>query len=339
MIKLLYTGDWHLRGTNPRNRLDDYKETVKLKLREIFALAAKWEVKAILAPGDIWDRPEVSIGVLLEYVEVLKESPVEIITTIGNHDIYGYNVETYYRSSLKLLEMLVPQFTVISDQRQRRQFVDDLGTAVTLSATPYSAKMDINGFGYDPNGDTHYDPIKGPRKRPGDGYRIHIAHGMLLDHRPPFDRYTLIQDAYTTADMVLTGHDHLGYGVYKRQDGVVFCNPGAITRLAASISEMERTVQVALLSVEDQKATIDLIPLATAKPGAEILDRSKIEAEKERAYAMDQFSALIESKTGEKVLLDVNQIVEEIAKLEGSAPHIVKAALDLIDQQREKVKP
>ena len=339
MIKLLYTGDWHLRGTNPRNRLDDYKEAVKAKLRDVFDLARKWEVKAILAPGDIWDRPEVSIGVLLEYVEVLKESPVEIITTIGNHDIYGYNVETYYRSSLKLLEMLVPQFTVIADPLQRRQFVDDLGNSVILSATPYSAKMDINGFGYDPGGHTEHRPEYGPRKAQDGAYRIHIAHGMLLDHRPPFDRYTLIQDAYTTADLVLTGHDHLGYGMYKRQDGVVFCNPGALTRLAASISEMERTVQVALISVDGREATINLVPLKTAKPGAEILDRSKIEAEKERAYAMDQFSALIQSKTGEAVLLDVNQIVEEIAKLEGAAPHVIKAALELIDQQREKVRP
>ena len=160
MIRLLYTGDWHLRGTNPRNRLDDYKEAVKAKLREVFRLAVKWECKAIIAPGDIWDRPEVTIGVLLEYVDVLKESPVEIYTTPGNHDIYGYNIETYYRSSLKLLDLLVPQFNVITDPMARQRFVEG-PTAVDVSFMPYSAKMDINGYGYDPNGHTENRPEYG----------------------------------------------------------------------------------------------------------------------------------------------------------------------------------
>lgn len=336
MIRLLYTGDWHLRGTNPRNRLDDYKEALKAKLREVFNLAEKWDVAAIVVPGDIFDRPEVSIAVLLEYAEVLKESKKPIYTTPGNHDIYGYNVATYWRSSLRLLSMLVPQLTVVTDPKEVQVFTDGVRTAVEITFMPYSAKMDINGYGYGPEAGTY---TEGPINNYSQPYRIHVAHGMLLDHKPPFDRYTLIQDVQTTADMVLTGHDHLGYGIYKRPDGKVFCNLGALPRLSASINEIERSVQVALITVDIFGASIEPIKLETARPGDEILDRSRIEAEKERAYAMDSFSTLIENAAGEKVILDVNQIIEEIAKLEGAAPHIVKAALEVIDQQREKVKP
>lgn len=107
MVKFLFVGDWHLRGTNPRNRIDDYKETAKQKLKEVFKIAVDHGVDAILQPGDIFDRPEVGIAVLLEYAEVLKECPVDIYCTLGNHDIYGYNVDSYYRTSLRLLEMLV----------------------------------------------------------------------------------------------------------------------------------------------------------------------------------------------------------------------------------------
>lgn len=32
MVKFLFVGDLHLRGTNPRNRIDDYKEVAKQKL-------------------------------------------------------------------------------------------------------------------------------------------------------------------------------------------------------------------------------------------------------------------------------------------------------------------
>lgn len=337
MLRFLYTGDWHLRGTNPRNRIDDYQDAVAAKLRECYSLAQKWDCTAILAPGDIWDRPEVSIGVLLHFVELLKESPVPIYTTPGNHDVYGYNVATFERSSLKLLEMLVPQFTVITDPARVQTFTDGVDTAAEVTFMPFNAKMDINGFGYDPGPGVYSE---GPQGAYGVPYRVHIAHGMLLDHEPPFDRYTVLKDAYTTADLVLTGHDHIGYGVYTRPgDRKIFCNPGALLRIAASTSEVERTVQVALITIQDHIADVMLIPLQSAKPGVEVLDRTKIEAEKQRAYAMETFAAAIQAKTGEKVILDVNQIVETIAQQEGSAPHIVKAALDAIDAQRENVKP
>lgn len=324
MIRFLYTGDWHLRGTNPRNRIDDYVAAVEEKLQEIYSLAEKWDCKAIIMPGDVWDRPEVSISVLLSFAKLLAWSPVEIYATPGNHDVYGYNVSTYERSSLKLLELLVPQLHVLTDPSVAVYFP---GVRVTFS--PFSSKMDINGYGYSP---------EVPPSATTPHYNIHVAHGMLLNHKPPFDRYTDINDVQTTADMVLTGHDHTGYGIYNRSDGKVFCNPGALMRLAASHTEIERPIQVALITVDDGKSNIELIPLQCAKPGEEVLDRSKIEAETARQYAMDTFSAAIQTSVGEKVIMDVNQIIETIAAQEGSAPHIVKAALEAIDAQREKVK-
>lgn len=68
-----------------------------------------------------------------------------------------------------------------------------------LTATPYSKDMDINGYGYGP--DVDYPE--------GNHIGVHIAHGMLLDHRPPFDRYSDLYKVDTTADIILTGHDHL----------------------------------------------------------------------------------------------------------------------------------
>ena len=99
----------HIRGTNPRNRKDNYKEALIAKFREIFALAKYKGVTAIIQPGDTFDRPEVTTSVLLEFAKVLKESPVPIYTTAGNHDIYGYNLATYERTSLRVLELIVPR--------------------------------------------------------------------------------------------------------------------------------------------------------------------------------------------------------------------------------------
>lgn len=337
MMKLLFTGDWHLRGNNPRNRIDDYPTAAVQKLNEVFDLAKRHGVHFILMPGDVWDRPEVSIAVLLSYADVLRASPVPIYATVGNHDIYGYNVSSYARSSLKLLEMLVEQFHVISDSGIAVNLSKEAGIGgpypVYLTATPYSRLMDIDGYGYSPDVDL------------GDGViSVHMAHGMLLDHKPPFDRYSDLYKVPSTADIVLTGHDHLGYGVYTRADGVMFCNPGSLLRMSASVSEIERPVQVALIEIATASGLcnpttrkITFIPLECAKPGDEVLDRSTIAEAKERQYAMEAFSTLIQTHTGDKVLLDVNQIIETIAAEEHIAPDVVQAALAVIDQQREAV--
>lgn len=326
MYKYLIVGDMHLRGNNPRNRIDDYPTAAKEKLAEVFSLATKNNVEAIIQTGDVFDRPEVAIGVLLDYVKVLRESPVPIYTTIGNHDVYGFNTGSFSRSSLKLLEMLVPQLTVVTEESG---FVDlskgsDL---IVLSATPYNRHMDVDGYGYTPC-----------CPAPTATTVIHIAHGMLLDHKPPFDRYTLLNECKSAADVIISGHDHHGYGVYHRKDDKVFCNPGALLRISASVGEIERPVQVGLLTLDRFKSPeITLLPLMCAKPGEEVLDRSSIDEANQRQYAMEAFSTLIQTHTGGKVLMDVNQIIETIAAEEHFAPDVVAAALAVIDQQREAV--
>lgn len=325
MIRLLITGDWHLRGANPRNRIDDYKEAAKAKLREIFGIAKEKEVDAILVPGDIFDSFLVAISVLLEFANLLMESPCRIIATLGNHDIEGYNVGSFQRSSLRVLELLVPQLEVYTDPAQYIHLGDPDQQLVAVSFAPYSAKMDKDGYGYSPEVEI-----------PEYYYKIHVAHGMALDHVPPFEKYTLIQHIKTEADLVVTGHDHTGYGVYHRADGKYFINFGALMRKAASVAEMERKITVVLLQIEEGIPTITPIELQAAQPGDQVLDRSRIEAEKQREYVMDNFAALVQKNTGQAVLLDINGIVESIAAQDNLPPDVVALTLEKIDEQRGK---
>lgn len=339
MIKLLTVGDPHIRGTNPRNRLDDYKQATKKKIAEVFTLAAVHEVDAIILPGDILDRPEVSTGVLLEFADLLAESPVKIFTTPGNHDLYSYNIDTYSRTSLAVMERIVPQLTV-SKRPGDPYYLEKDDTVVQLTFTPYSSEIDRNGYGYShevedlTNKAAAYETITGePYQGP---FKVHVAHGMLLDHTPPFDRFTLVQEVETNADIVITGHDHTGYGIYKRPDGKTFINLGSLTRLSASQAEIERTIQVGLITIVGKDYEIEPIPLQTAKPGAEVLDRSRIEAEQKRQYAMEAFSTLIQTDTGEAAV-DVDAIIETIAKQEGLNEEVIKIALEKIAEQRGKL--
>ena len=167
-----------------------------------------------------------------------------------------------------------------------------------------------------------------------------MAHGMLLDHKPPFDRYSDLYKVGTTANIVFTGHDHMGYGIYNRKaDDVLFINPGSLLRISASVGEMERKPRVAILSVDtlSRKWEADFINLECARPGEEVLDRSAIEENKERQYAMEAFSTLIQGHTGGKVLLDINQIIDQVAQEEKFAPKVVQTVLQILDVQRELV--
>ena len=324
-MKLLYMGDIHIRGKNPRNRTDDFKEALKTKLREIWKLAEYNGVRAILSAGDIFDRPEVTNGVLLEFADVFKECPVPFYTTAGNHDVYSYNLDTYGRTSLRILELIVPQVTVINDPAENVLLEDKDGTVVSVSFQPYNQQIDYDGYGYSPA-----DPVE-------EAYMIHVAHGMLLDHDPKvFDRYTYVGTVKTEADLVLTGHDHIGFDLYERPDGKKFLNCGAICRLSASEAEIGRKVQVALVTVVDAELKgLELIELRSARPGKDILDRSQIEAEQKRQYAMEEFAALIQSEDGSAAVVNLEEILESIAKKEGYAPEVVRIALDKVLEARK----
>lgn len=322
MSKLLLIGDVHYRGTSPRNRKDDYQAAAKNKLLEIFAIAKNKKVDAILQTGDLFDRPEVSITTLLNLKTILEQSPVPIYLTPGNHDIYSYNLSTYNRTSLKLLELLVPQLKVITDPAKPQLIGNTL-----ISFQPYSSEVDVYGFGYA----IEEDIVKSYP----DHYKIKVTHGYCMLNAPVWDRYTLIADCQTNADLVINGHDHKGHGVFKRHDGVIFSNPGALMRKEATTHNAIRSVDVIFFEVGSDKQLLhEIISLTSAKPGDEVLDRSHIEAENQRREAMDSFKMLIQAKTGDKTLIDIDQVIQEIAAAEGIDSEVVQIALDKIHAER-----
>ena len=311
-MKLLFIGDIHFRATSPRNRKDDYLNTLEAKLLECWEIAKRYNVQAILQPGDVFHSPEVSIPTLLKAVEIFNRCPVPFYTTPGNHDLHGYNLDSYGRTSLRLLDMLCERLYVgLSDEHQ----TGDDTTNITFQ--PYTSSIDTSDYLY------RYLSLS-------DAFTVNVRviHSMLLDHDLPYEaRYTNLYNLETNADIILSGHDHCGYGVIKRQDGKLFVNPGALMRLTASEAEMNRTVQVAIIDTETR--TAELVPLTTAKPAVEVLDRSKLEEKKERLYAMEDFAALIKTTDGQAVM-NLDEIITNIGKQEAIPDEVVRKAIHLL---------
>jgi len=171
---------------------------------------------------------------------------------------------------------------------------------------------------------------------------IHVAHGMLLDY--PLGRYTLIDDVANhpdAPDVLICGHEHIGFGAIKRGN-TTFINPGALCRLTAHPAEIERQVQVCLLTIEhddsgqtgDFAISTELIPLQSARPGHEVLSREHLEEQASREELISSFMALL-AEEGEGKFLETRDIVEDIARREHIPQDVVDEALKRIGQARE----
>ena len=110
-MKLLLTGDLHLRGSNPENRIDDFFKTQLRKVEHIFSIAKQKECLYILCPGDVFDNPRPSFDVLEYYIKLFKrynignkENRNIIFSTVwGQHD---QRFRTKDRTALRLMESL-----------------------------------------------------------------------------------------------------------------------------------------------------------------------------------------------------------------------------------------
>lgn len=326
-MKFLIIGDVHFRGANPRARLDNYTEAISRKLHEAFNLSWQHNAAAIICPGDLLDSPATGWSTVAELAEILQGAPCPFLCINGNHDIYAGNPGSKYRTPFGFLARL----GIIQDIAEKPfESGDMLNVAIT-------------GHGFNIETDTELG--KGQFNHPQyieecAGFSIHVVHSMLMDHSPGFDmRHTLISQVETTAQVVISGHLHTGFGssyIHRRDDGVLFINPGALCRLSAHPAEIERTVQVALLTVENGECEAELIPLKSAAPGHEVLSRAHLEAEAERNDRLEKFLGLLASE-GESKFLEVREIVEDIAAREQLPGEVKKEALRRIGEARERL--
>lgn len=318
MIRLLYFTDSHIRGTNPRARIDNYPEALKAKLREVFSLAAKNNCNAVVCGGDLFDRPDTAYAVAGEFASVLAECPVQIYVCPGNHEIYGYNLETLNRSILGFLSQI--------------NLVQILNREPVILRNKVTVYLTGQGF--------YHDMDRGPMDyQTGvsriDGFKVHVVHGMLVEKPLPYEvAHTLINDVKTDAHLILSGHEHIGFGLHRRPDRVWFCNPGALSRTTAKAEEFYRPVQVALFEFTEDGIKAELIPLSCARPGTEILSRDHLAQLAEREERMNHFLSLLAAE-GESKFLEIREIVDDIARREGIPAEVRNEALARLAAARE----
>lgn len=302
-MKILFFTDTHIRGTTPKNRKDDLVDTLGKKFNEIVEISNSNNVDFVLHGGDLFDRPDVSISIVSKFVTILNKFKAPIYIISGNHDVYGHNPQTIHRTMLGLFNAmgiihLIHEGEVVFLRK------DDINVQLTGQPYIYSIDEKINI--------SKYRVEKIDKKA---DFSIHMVHGMLLDR--PFIKgipYTLVDDIKDTkADITLAGHYHSGFGIIKSDDKY-FVNPGSIIRITNSLKEIERIPQVVMITLKDD-IKIELIPLKSALPGEEVLDRQEIENFIFKNERLTQFKQSVDS-TANFQKLDINEILLNISLTE-----------------------
>lgn len=313
-MRLLFFTDTHIRGTTPKNRKDIFVDTIEKKLIEIISMIKEYNIDFILHGGDLFDRPDISISIVSRFAQILDKITVPLYLISGNHDIYGHNPDTINRTMLGLLDVLGLVNMIKPNQKI---FLEKDNLIVQLTGQPYIYDIDSPyNRGYYIQQDID----------PKSNYSIHMVHGMLLDK--PFITgvpYTLIDDIKDTlADITLSGHYHAGF-----QTAVIgnkyFINPGSMVRITNSLKEIKRIPHIVLIELTD-KITIQEIPLKTALPGQDILDRSEMENALFKSERMFEFKQTID-KALDFEKMDINEVLIEVSNVVGVEDEVKIEAL------------
>ena len=316
-MKLLYLTDTHIRGTTPQNRLDDYQETLKEKLREVASIIKEEKIDYVLHGGDLFDRPDVSVSIVSDFAKIFQSFGVPIYIISGNHDIFGHNPDTLDRTMLGLLCNLEVMNLV-----NYKKVILEKDIRVQLTGSPYVYSMD------DASNRENYilDEVDNTCK-----YSIHMTHGFLID-KPFFKEvsHTLIDDIRSTkADITLGGHYHFGFKTVEL-DNKYFVNPGALIRISNSKAEINRRPKVNIISLADEIKIEDRF-LKCAKPGEEVLDRSEMERHQFKGIKLAEFKESIDATTNYNSL-DIFDLLLKISKSENISEEVKKEALKRVEE-------
>ena len=316
-MKLLYLTDTHIRGTNPKNRIDDYQDTLKEKLIEVSNIIKEEKIDYVLHGGDLFDRPDVSVSIVSDFAKIFQSFGVPIYIISGNHDIFGHNPDTLDRTMLGLLCNLGVMNLV-----NYKKIILEKDIRVELTGAPYVYSMDEASN----RGNYIVDEVDNTCK-----YSIHMTHGFLIDK--PFLKevpHTLIDDIRSTkADITLAGHYHFGFKTVKL-DEKYFVNPGALIRISNSKAEISRKPKVNIITLDDEIKIEDRF-LKCAKSGEEVLDRSEMERHQFKGIKLAEFKESIDATSNYKSL-DIFELLLKISKSENISEDVKKEALRRVEE-------
>lgn len=324
-IRFLYLTDTHYNATSPASRKDDLLEASLLKTQEVLEIARKEKADVVLHGGDFFQRPDVTDLVAGRVAGIIKEFNMPFFVVPGGHDIYGNNIETIYRTKLGLLAKAGLVELLIHPQKEYVLFAGK-GITVQVTGTASHFGMDVEGIE-----DDYVLQYKNA------DYAVHIVHGMLVPYPfiPHIPSVLIDSIVHTKADITLAGHYHIGFAPVEK-NGRLFINCGALVRRTNDLKEINRIPQVVLIEFSAKGISYRMIPLKTALPGEEVLDRNALLQRQEREVKVQSFLGQIKTTQGMQAV-NIQEIIEMLSKNKNLPSKVVQVALERISKMQSLI--
>ena len=258
-MRLLLTGDWHIRETRPEKRTDDYWMTMIRKLGFIMSLAQEENCSLILQPGDFFDSHKANDFLKRYMIKKLKWKKIKVLTVFGQHDL------RYHSSNVKNTPLGV---------------LYAAGVVRVLSNIPADFSM-MNVYGTN-----WYEEIPTVMENP-DTVNILVAHKMVIANEKVWDGqedYSLGNILLRTLpyDLMVFGDNHQSFVISKGDRHLVNC--GSLLR--SNIDQIHHVPIVYIYDTETKELVPNTVPCELFD---KVFDMTKVEAEKEKNEKMEAF--------------------------------------------------
>jgi len=310
-MRFVFYTDVQLSGQTPRHRVDDYQQALLNKTREVYGIAKTSGADFVVCGGDLFNAHRMfSFEFLSDIMDVMCESGLKTYTAIGQHDILGYNRDTYKSSTMAFVIRRCPALQVIWEPTA-------VG-CVTLRASHVWEKLT----------DAAQEDLDDSQ------VNVLVVHHLLTNKSAMFDTSNTSDFSKLMTgvryDVVVSGDLHDGYHTHE-VDGMWFCNPGSIARQA--ISDITRMPQVAVIDVEVGKTPfIDIRLLACAEPGEKVFGESAAEVMRSKTD-FDPTVFVKEVEDFETESADIHDLVQKVGRAKGLRTEV----LDYLASKTPKV--
>lgn len=280
MLKLLQVNDLHLADRPPSKRTVTYLDDIFAKLAEITQLAKDRRVDAVVCTGDIFHHKSavrVTHRLTNRVLSWVDELPCSFIVVPGNHDLSEDRIETVHRQPIGALASLSNVHLLLGGVLK-----PEWSPQVAFVGIPGVSRVSANDFK--------------ALKRPEDALSlVVVAHASIVaDDR--WYPYEVIRARYLAgvADVILWGHKHVTDEPFRLAEEpggpeTLFVNPGAISRGTLFPDDLNKSPQVALVTVDGVRTEVEYIKLKTARPAEEVYALDEVERSESREEAIEDF--------------------------------------------------
>jgi DNA repair exonuclease SbcCD nuclease subunit len=225
--------DPHIRVAKPEGRTDsEWLDVCLGQIEQAFAIAKRTECSAVLCSGDLGDSPNWSPKAIVGFMQIVKQYDIPFVTTLGQHDVFGHNIDTWKHTSVGVLA----EAGVIQVLRHGEYLLID-------------EEIGVYGFAF---GEYETDELlKGtwmPPEAHKNRFKIALVHASV-GPTEAMGWAGIEHQNIRNVDLASFGDIHCGFDPYEFKSGAIAYSTGSLTR--GSRADIGRMPMVAVVTVND----------------------------------------------------------------------------------------